>query len=228
MLSPRCFSSLVAFLVLISLLMGFGPSAVAQTWVPAASMATPRYWHAATVLQNGKVLVVGGDMGGYNFVSSPELYDPATDTWSPAGIMPLPRFGHNASLLPNGKVLVTGGWALVGNTFTNAEFYNPATNTWSSAAPMVGGRYGHAQVSLPDGKVLVAGGWNNAWLASAELYDPATNAWTPAASMTQARHGIWSNATVMTPPPIPGAPQRPWSRPGATPLARWYQTEWSW
>ncbi len=174
------------------------------TWVPAASLATPRYWHTATVLQDGKVLVVGGDRhegGNYHFIFSPEVYDPVLDAWTPGwsgtGYLPAPRFAHNASLLPNGKVLVTGGSA-GSNAFTSAELYDPATNIWSAAAPMSRARAAHAQVLLPDGRVLVAGGVDYATpIASAEIYDPLTNTWIPAASMAQARASVPLNATVL-------------------------------
>ena len=46
------------------------------TWTATASMGTAREYHTATLLPSSKVLVVGGSDGG--FLSSAELYDPAT------------------------------------------------------------------------------------------------------------------------------------------------------
>ena len=48
-------------------------------------MSTNRYFHTATLLPNGKVLIAGG----YNDSphSSAELYDPATGTWTATGAM---------------------------------------------------------------------------------------------------------------------------------------------
>ena len=54
----------------------------------------------ATLLQNGKVLTIGG--------SSAQLYDPATGTVSATGSMAQPLASHSATLLQNGKVLVAG------------------------------------------------------------------------------------------------------------------------
>ncbi len=45
-------------------------------------MATARYHHTATKLDNGKVLVAGGRNGVSGAQSSAELYDPVTNTWS--------------------------------------------------------------------------------------------------------------------------------------------------
>jgi N-acetylneuraminic acid mutarotase len=48
-------------------------------WSDAAPMATPRAQQTATLLQSGKVLVVGGS-GGRGPLASTELFDPATDS----------------------------------------------------------------------------------------------------------------------------------------------------
>jgi uncharacterized protein YjdB len=161
-----------------------------NTWSPAASMAGGRSQHTATLLTNGKVLVVGGD-GGYNKQFNPlsaELYDPATNTWSPAASTA--KAHGTATLLTNGKVLATGGGS--------AELYDPATNTWSPAGSMATSRYGHTATLLPNGKVLAVGGLDNvnASLSSAELYDPTTNTWSPAASMAGGRSN--HTATLLT------------------------------
>ena len=47
-----------------------------NTWALAGSMASPRYDHAATLLQNGRVLVTGGTDGQGNYLATAELYDP--------------------------------------------------------------------------------------------------------------------------------------------------------
>src|SRR5437763_331719 len=77
------------------------------TFGNTGSLNTGRYWHTATLLPNGNVLVAGGvDSGGA--LASAELYDPATGAWTATGDLGAERGLHTATLLPNGKVLVAG------------------------------------------------------------------------------------------------------------------------
>ena len=100
-------------------------------WSPTGSLTTARYYHTATLLPNGKVLVAGGYHGTSDGpLASAELYDPATGTWSATGSLGTARIYHTATLLPNGKVLVAGGVASSGS-LASAELYDPATGTWS-------------------------------------------------------------------------------------------------
>jgi hypothetical protein len=97
------------------------------------SLAIARVWYTATLLQNGKVLVVGGySKFGWN-TSSAELYDPASGTWSTTGSLATGRALHTATLLQDGKVLVAGGVSGFGGTYLkSAELYDPATGTWTT------------------------------------------------------------------------------------------------
>src|SRR5207302_10674572 len=79
----------------------------------------------ATLLPNGKVLVVGGYNSG--IVVSAELYDPAGGKWTVTGSLNTPRWEHTSALLPNVKVLVAGGRCLVNVVLASAELYEPAS-----------------------------------------------------------------------------------------------------
>src|SRR5206468_1764466 len=106
-------------------------------------------------LPSGKVLVVGGQRGGY--YRAAELYDPATGSWSSTGSLGTEREFHTATLLHSGKVLVAGGFN--GSYLSSAELYDPATGLWSPTGSLVAhARELHTATLLPSGKVLVAGG----------------------------------------------------------------------
>src|SRR5205807_6227493 len=144
------------------------------TWTVTGNLNTARDGHTATLLQNGKVMVVSGDKNG----NSAELYDAATGTWSPTGSLNLSRHAYTATLLPNGKVLVAGGADdTQSNVFNSAELYDPAAGSWSSTGKLVTARAEHTATLLSNGKVLVAGGFIDFSLGritdGAELYDPA-------------------------------------------------------
>jgi len=72
------------------------------------SLATPRLDHAATLLNNGKVLITAGD-GNSGGLASAELYDPLTGAFSATGNLTTPRQSHTATLLNGGRVLISGG-----------------------------------------------------------------------------------------------------------------------
>ena len=65
--------------------------AEAATWTTNSPLITARYAHTATLLLNGKVLVAGGYNPSSNYLSSAELYDPATGTWTPTGASAAPQ-----------------------------------------------------------------------------------------------------------------------------------------
>ena len=59
-------------------------TAVASGFTETGSMGMPRNGHTATLLANGRVLIVGGDVGP---VTTAELFDPSTETFSATGRM---------------------------------------------------------------------------------------------------------------------------------------------
>src|SRR5205823_892115 len=146
--------------------------------------------HTATLLENDKVLVVGGNVTNSccraTVTGSAELYDPVTGQWSATGSLSTPRSGHIAVRLANGKVLVAGG------ENNPSEVYDPDTGAWSASGNLNIARGSFTATLLPNGKVLVAGGLGvesgrYVMLNSAELYDPATSAWSPTGTMNSAR-----------------------------------------
>jgi hypothetical protein len=192
----------------ISATLGVSPSAAAPTIAPTSrvtqatepgfattgSMVSPsRGYHTATLLDNGRVLIVGGQtvtQGSVLFFSSAELYDPAAGTFSPTGSMADARESDSATLLGDGRVLVVGGQN--DQVRASAEIYNPKTGKFSPTGSLDAPRENHTATLMADGRVLIAGGDPSGGddqtpLASAELYDPKSGTFSPTGSMTTSR-----------------------------------------
>lgn len=134
------------------------------------NMTTPRANHAAVLLANGKVLIVGGS-DGTQALASAELYDPSTRAFVATGSMLTARYSPSAALLSNDKVLVAGGAADL-----SAEIYDPATGTFSATGSLMSGGTNELNLVpltlLQNGKVLAVG-------VNAQIYDPATGTFSP-------------------------------------------------
>jgi N-acetylneuraminic acid mutarotase len=153
-------------------------------WHTAAGTDELRIENTATLLDNGRVLIVGG----YDQFQIPgaKLFDPSTGARTNAGTMVAKRFDHVAVKLADGRVLVAGGSTSTGASTASAssEIYDPVLNTWSAASNLGFARQSAAAVLLMNGKVLVVGGvTGNTPVAMSETYDPGTNAWTPAGAL---------------------------------------------
>jgi hypothetical protein len=170
------------------------------TWAPAASMATARTMHTATVVAQDPsvlLLVAGGSTAGGAAVASAEIFSEQTGAWTPAPSMAAARSAHTATSLGTVEMLFSGGVDVLvaggvagGAALASAEVYGAAGNAWTTVSPMAQARSAHAAVRLASGRVLVAGGVDaGTALASAEVFDPATSTWRSAPPMAHARWG---------------------------------------
>ena len=152
-------------------------------WV-AAGTSAPRLRHTATLLDDGRVLIVGGqsdDEGAASALQTAEIFDPATGSYMQAADLPGPRFQHSMTRLADGRVLVAGGVDQQGNKLANAVVYNPADDSWSSMISMGAARPQHSATRVADGSVWLIGGFggSSSAVASVERFDPATNSFAP-------------------------------------------------
>ncbi len=132
------------------------------------NLTSPRHKHAAALLTDGHVLIVGGSdkrdrQGQY---TSAELYDPTTGQFKSIGHMQQARYKivNAVTALKDGRVLIAGGADRV-------EIYDPARGTFRA----VGGRFDTARffasaTLLADGRVLITGGYNDHGAASEKVW----------------------------------------------------------
>src|SRR5271157_980588 len=165
------------------------------TFSPTGSMTTARSTPAATLLSDGRVLIVGDEDRSFDAKPSAELYDPSTGTFSPTGSPVKLRAGNTATLLSDGRVLIAGGTgtgAYNDSTATSAELYDPTTGKFALTGSMTTSRWsGHTATLLSGGRVLIVGGNGSSVqevpLASAELYHPRAGKFSATGSMSLAR-----------------------------------------
>jgi Kelch motif/Bacterial Ig-like domain (group 2) len=173
------------------------------TFTQTGSMTVGRYLHTATLLQNGKVLIVGGVLTSTSDpVATAEVYDPATGTFTMTGAMATAREQHTATLLADGRVLIVGGttsppaslssaWLATGTVdlqgTATAEIYDPSAGSFSVTGSMAAARTFHTATLLPNGTVLIAGGGGEN--SAAEVYDPATGSFSTTGGMMIGRSG---------------------------------------
>lgn len=147
-----------------------------QSFVPTGSLSVGRDSPTATLLQNGKVILIGGD-SAFNAGQVSELYDPTVGVWTAIASTNYYRIHHAAVLLHDGKVLVVGGGQ---NTdLAPAEIYDPVTDSFSLTGSLNYPRSWLSATVLQNGMVLVAGGSSNSNSSPeaekiGELYNPVS------------------------------------------------------
>lgn len=149
----------------------FDPSK--NEFTKGAELSVKRHKHDAVLLENGKVLIVGGSderdsRGAYQ---TAEIFDPSKNSFTKTSDMNLSRYKLNgtAVLLKDGKILIAGG-------ADQAEIFNSSKNSFALASGNFDSkRLFSTATLLQNGKVLILGGYNQnievsrqAWIFSAK------------------------------------------------------------
>jgi N-acetylneuraminic acid mutarotase len=152
-------------------------------WEAGRSLQTARYGHTATLLKNGRVLVVGGTGADGNPIASTELISEAGVPLRADQPLRTARSMHTATLMSNGDILVIGGKP-AGGRFArrdSAVRYQQESGQWQALCSMPAGKvtWSHTATLLSSGQILVLGGKvsENQCLNGALLYDPASDQW---------------------------------------------------
>jgi hypothetical protein len=173
-------------------------------WHPGPPMAEARIMHTATLLADGRVLVVGGDAGGglfHNILSSVDVFDPMTNAWSTVDGLHVARAHHTATLLQGGNgVLVVGGVAKGGDVLATAEIWDSSgSGVWGEPIQLVRPRWEHRASLLADGRVLISGTLGTWWAATnetvVEVYAPTTQDFSYAGDLVDIQ--FWHTMTVL-------------------------------
>lgn len=150
---------------------------------PVDPLATPRSFHAAIALPDGRALIAGGTLDPssqvdaiLNAIATTEIFE--GDSFTPGPALSGARFGPAAVALPNGEVLIAGGD--LGGT---ADLFDGESIV---SIPMDGVRVLASATLLTDGRVLIAGGVTVVFnplpsvetLATTTIFDPRTRAFT--------------------------------------------------
>jgi hypothetical protein len=128
-----------------------------------SDMDQGRAFHTATKLNDGTVLLAGGEQdiqgAGDHTIGNASIYDPSTGVFTPtANDMSDSREDHSATLIANsgtaldGQVLIAGGEDFDGSDvlLDTAALYNPATHTFTATTGVMStGRSEHAAALIP-------------------------------------------------------------------------------
>ncbi len=155
-----------------------------RSWLAGPRLARSRIFHTASLLQDGSVLIVGGQVDpaidstkGPTLVQQVERYkDQQVTRVNP---MITARAMHTSTVTRNGCLLVAGGYGQEDRALSKVEQWCPQNGRWQALPGLATARFGHSATLLEDGRILIIGGKDRAGnlLASTEIWNPGLASW---------------------------------------------------
>lgn len=190
--------------------LGLGANATAEIFDPASRtfaavspMAKARLFHTATLMTDGKVMIVGGD-GPTGPVAEVELFDPSSGSFIVLTQLQTPRSGHTATRLltstfPGDEVLVAGGRGSLGPaTALEGVVYHLLAGTGGvrPQGTLQHARADHTATLTASGEILLIGGADGSYRGMASV-----ESWHHGAStiVAQLGHARMNHMTVALP-----------------------------
>ncbi|MEJ2620367.1 MAG: kelch repeat-containing protein [Candidatus Thiodiazotropha sp.] len=189
-----------------------------RVWLSVPALQQSRLYHTASLLQDGSVLIVGGEADPgvvllpiEPVTNSVERYIEGRVETMPA--LNLARAKHSATVMQNGCVLVSGGFDSNSQPISEVEQWCPGDQLWRLMPKLRTARYDHSATLLDDGRVILAGGRgiDEHTLNTTEIWEPKQSRWSvgPRLPMALYRHsairlsdgrimiggGTWESAT---------------------------------
>lgn len=145
-----------------------------------------RNGHTATVLADGRVLVVGGAREQRQHLASVELYDPATGAFTPRRPLALARWMHVAARLSDGSVVVLGGRSNMpkgegsGVAVGSVERYDVSSGVWHAVPELNEARQRTAFLAIDDTVTVLGGQTTTSSTNYVESWKPGAEKWDEA------------------------------------------------
>lgn len=137
------------------------------TFRRTGDMLVPRVKHAAALLPDGRVLIIGGSAAGYEGrYTSTEIYDPTTGRFTPG-----PNIREGRYKIRDAVATLASGGVLVGGGGTTPELYEPTDRAFVPLRGELDGPTMFATATrLRTGEVLLLGGYDPRIQSSASAW----------------------------------------------------------
>jgi hypothetical protein len=165
------------------------------TFSQGPSLFDARVGDNGLVLNDGRVLILGGHGTGFVKLNTAEIWDPTTNAFTKFIMNDFRDYGTVVKL-QNGKYLLAGGMSsdLGVGQLASMEIFNPVNNSFTPAANLTKIRTWFRGTQLTGGKVLLVGCWyDNTSGIAGDLYDPVADICIATGDMTVPR----SNSFVL-------------------------------